>query len=153
MIEWWWIMYWKGCGRNWLWSDLRYYPIVLWRNWGKPRKNFVRIIGAPTEIQTGHLPNTSWKRYLLMLSKKYSCMSTYPKRWGNERCWRALSMSTFHLRWWDDRGFWKNGQTSVLTRHLPEEMEENLEKLHLQWSALRPRFELFLSNSSLVRYR
>jgi hypothetical protein len=37
----------KGCGRKWLYADLRYYTVS------------VRIFSVSTEIQTEHLLNTS----------------------------------------------------------------------------------------------
>jgi hypothetical protein len=37
----------------------------IWKEWGKPRNTSIRIIGAPTEIQTRNLLNTNLKIYRL----------------------------------------------------------------------------------------
>jgi hypothetical protein len=36
------ILYWKGCGRKWLWPNLRYYPGICLEGLTKPMKTSVR---------------------------------------------------------------------------------------------------------------
>jgi hypothetical protein len=52
-------MNWKGFGRKLSWPNLGTIPTFSMRNWGKPRKTSVRIIGVRTEVRIEHLPNVS----------------------------------------------------------------------------------------------
>jgi hypothetical protein len=45
----------KWCGRDLIWGST---PALAWGDWGKPRKNSVRIAGLWAEIWTRELPNT-----------------------------------------------------------------------------------------------
>jgi hypothetical protein len=44
----WILMHWKGFGGKWS----RYYPGIFWRDWGRPRKNSVRIADGLADILT-----------------------------------------------------------------------------------------------------
>jgi hypothetical protein len=45
-------------------------PDFSWRDWVSPWKTSVKIVGAWTEIPTGHSLNTSWKRHRLRLTSQ-----------------------------------------------------------------------------------
>jgi hypothetical protein len=48
----------KGCRRNLfdiIWGTILEF---IWKDWGKPRIIWVKIIGSLVEIRTGHFPNT-----------------------------------------------------------------------------------------------
>jgi hypothetical protein len=42
-------------------------PPFAWKDWGKPRRNLLRIAGVPAEIRTQHLRNASLERYRCLL--------------------------------------------------------------------------------------
>jgi hypothetical protein len=64
MTGWQRIMNWKGFGRKWVTVILRYYPAICFH--GRTGKNYEkphRIVGMPSEIRTGQLPNKNQKRF------------------------------------------------------------------------------------------
>jgi hypothetical protein len=52
-----------GFRSKWSWRDGDTVPEFAWRNRGKLSETSVRITGAPDEIRTEHLPNTSLEGY------------------------------------------------------------------------------------------
>lgn len=58
-------MDWKGYGSVGPWPDLTYCPGIAVGRMTKATKKLMKMVGIPSEIRTGHLPNTSEKRYRL----------------------------------------------------------------------------------------
>jgi hypothetical protein len=75
-------------------------PILVWRNWGKPRHVSVGAADFPAEIRSRHLPNTTPKR------------SHVPLVWKVKPCYKMVvgsqnrSVSTM-------KGYGLDGQGSI----------------------------------------
>jgi hypothetical protein len=54
----------EGCGCSLTWSTIQ---VFTWRDWEKPRKPSVKIVGVPAEIRIGHVPH--WSHELCRLSQ------------------------------------------------------------------------------------
>jgi hypothetical protein len=60
-----WMVTWEEIGSKRSWPNLRYYTGTSWRDWGKSRKNSIRIAGLRAEIWAQNLPNTTQECYTL----------------------------------------------------------------------------------------
>lgn len=56
MAGWLCVMNLQGCGRKWLWPNRRFYP-----RREENHKSLFRVVRAPSDIQTRHLPHSSYK--------------------------------------------------------------------------------------------
>jgi hypothetical protein len=59
-------MTWKRCGKKRSLTNLRYYPGITRREWGKPREISVGIADLQGEIWARNLPNTKHECYLFL---------------------------------------------------------------------------------------
>jgi hypothetical protein len=64
-LSYWWIINRKGCGRKWLWINLRLFPDTLLKGLKKTAKNFIQDISFREETWTRSLPN--------IYSRKVTC--------------------------------------------------------------------------------
>jgi hypothetical protein len=82
-FKWWdrWFTTWKRSGTNQSWPNGGIIPALAWSDWEIPRKTSVRIAGAPDEIRTEHLPNTSLKRnrHTNLVSVRKSILTDFDK--------------------------------------------------------------------------
>jgi hypothetical protein len=59
------MMNWKGCGRKWLWPNLRYYPSVCLEELRKTMKTSVKIPSVWAKISTWDLLSMKQEHYPL----------------------------------------------------------------------------------------
>jgi hypothetical protein len=70
-----WIRDWKGCGRKWLWPNMRYYPNI-WLE-GNPQKYSVRMADSPPKYKSWSVLSLS---YCHLIEWSYGLQTLYKYR-------------------------------------------------------------------------